>query len=144
MTLGASLPPNIRISATDRSLVFDSNGTIVSTALLCPGYAFEAFGTGGPRLSPDQHWALVDVRGPYEPGNVARNHVLAYVRTGVVIFGSDFPTAVGVPRPADRIDWSSGERATLRYKDGKTYRLVDPPRDSKRGACPVVLRLGAN
>jgi len=144
VSLGASLPPNIRISATDRSIVFDSNGTIVSTALLCPGYTFDAFGSGGPRLSPDQHWVLVDVRGPYEPGNVARTYVLAYVRTGVVIFGNEFPTAVGAPSPADRIDWSSGERATLRYKDGRKYRLVDPPRGTKREACPVILRLGAN
>jgi hypothetical protein len=138
------LPPNIRISATDRSLVFDSNGTIVSTALLCPGYTFDAFGSGGPRLSPDQHWVLVDVRGPYEPGNVARAYVLAYVRSGVVVFGNEFPTAVGAPSPADRIDWSSGERATLRYKDGRTYRLVDPPREVKREACSAILRLEAN
>ena len=140
MSLGASLPPNIRISATNRSLVFDSNGTIVSTALLCPGYTFDAFGKGGPRLSPDQHWALVDVRGPYEPGNIARAHVLAYVRSGIIVFSSDFPSAVGIPTPTDGIDWSSGERATLRYRDGRTFALIDPPRGVKPERCPIVLR----
>jgi len=115
------------VSVTDRALLLDSGGMIVSTALLCPGYTFDGFGNGGPRLSPDQHWVLVDVRGPYEPGNVPRTHALVNVRTGALVISSAFAATVGVPNTSDALAWASGERSTLRYADGRTAALRDPP-----------------
>jgi len=109
-------------------VLLDSHGAVVSTALVCPGYTFDSFGNGGPRLSPDQHWVLVDVRGPLSPGNVVRTHALINVRTGGLIFATAFPSLLRVPSTNDGLTWASGERSTLRYADGKTYALVDPPR----------------
>ncbi len=99
----------------------------MSTATICPGYEFVAVGAGGPHLSPDLHWILVDVRGPFTPGNVPLTHALAHVATGAVVLSPDFPRYFGVPATRDRLAWASGERATLRYNDGKTATVKDPP-----------------
>jgi len=122
----APLPPNITMSLTDRSLTLASDGDVISTALLCPGFAFDTFGAGGPRLSPDQHWVLVDIRGPYTPGNVPRNHALINVHTGAVIASPDFPAVLGIATAPDGLAWVSGERSTLRYATQKTVVLHDP------------------
>lgn len=124
----APLPPNITVSLTARSLTLASDGVVISTALVCPGYAFDSFGNGGPRLSPDQHWVLVDIRGPFAPGNVPRNHALVNVRTGTVIAAPDFPALLDIPAAPDALAWASGERSTLRYASGKTVPLRDPLR----------------
>ncbi|GAC1547486.1 MAG: hypothetical protein NVS3B16_19500 [Vulcanimicrobiaceae bacterium] len=124
----APLPPNIRVSLTDRALTLASDGDVISTALVCPNFAFDTFGNGGPRLSPDQHWVLVDIRGPFTPGNVPRNHALVNVRTGDVIASPDFPALLDIPAAVDGVAWASGERSTLRYTNGKTVALHDPPR----------------
>jgi len=95
---------------------------------VCAGYTFDSFGNGGPQFSPDQHWVLVDVRGPYTPGNVARTHVLVNVRTGHLVFAPNFLRTLGVPNASDALAWVSGERETLRYGSGATHALVDPPK----------------
>ncbi len=122
----APLPPDIIVSLTARSLMLVSDGDVISTALVCPDYRFAAFGSGGPHLSPDQHWVLVDIRGPFTPGNVPRNHALVNVRTGAVIAAPDFPSVLGIPAAPDALAWVSGERSTLRYANGKTIALHDP------------------
>ncbi len=122
----APLPRNITLSLTDRSLTLASDGDVISMALVCPNYAFDTFGNGGPRLSPDQHWVLVDIRGPFTPGNVPRTHALIHVRTGAVIFSADFPKTLEIPAAPDALAWASGERSTLRYGSGKTVALHDP------------------
>ncbi|GAC1310597.1 MAG: hypothetical protein NVS2B3_06090 [Vulcanimicrobiaceae bacterium] len=124
----APLPPNITLSLTDRSIVFASDGAVVSTALLCPDYAFDTFGPGGPRLSPDQHWLLVDVRGPFAPANVPRTHALVDVRSGALVLSPDFPMLLAIPAATGELSWASGERATLRYRPGSTVRLHEPLR----------------
>ena len=80
----------------------------------------------GPKFSPDQHWVLVDVLGPFEPGNVARNHAIVDVRTGRFITSADFPHFLGVPSTSQPVSWASGQLATLRYSDGTTVALRDP------------------
>ncbi len=124
---------------TDRSLTLASNGAIVSTAVICPEFAFDSFGVGGPHFSPDQHWILVDIRGPFAPGNVARNHALVNVRSGAVILSPDFPSVLEIPIAADGVSWASGERSTLRYTNGKTFALRDPIRRplAKRVCAPA-------
>lgn len=124
------MPPAITVSVTDRSLTLASDGAIVSTAVICPGYAFDSFGSGGPHFSPDQHWILVDIRGPFAPGSVPRNHALVNVRTGTVVASPDFPTMLEIPSAPDGVNWESGERSTLRYANGKTAALRDPMRKS--------------
>jgi len=126
--LGVAItPPSIHVSVTDRAIVIDDRGHVVSTATICPGFAFDMLGVGGPQFSPDRHWVLVDVRGPFEPGNVPRNHALVRVATGGIVLSSDFPRYLGVPSSLDPVAWASGDRATLRYKDGTTANLKEPP-----------------
>ena len=128
LALGAApLPPNPNLSLTDSALsVIDGVGHIISTATLCPGYEFVQLGVAGPKLSPNQHWVLVDVLGPFEPGNVARNHVIVDVHTGRFVTSADFPHFLGVPSTSLPVSWASGQLATLRYSDGKTVALRDP------------------
>jgi hypothetical protein len=124
--IGALAPPSMHVTMTARAIVVDDAGHVVSTATICPGFAFDALGVGGPQFSPDRHWVLVDVRGPFEPGNVPRNHALVQVTTGAVVLSADFPRYLGVPSSLDPIAWASGDRATLRYKDGSTATIKEP------------------
>lgn len=117
----------MRLSLTERALMLVSRGAIVSTAAICPGFTFVGFGNGGPHLSPDQHWVLVDILGPYAPGNVPRTAALVYVRSGAVVRSPDFPSTLGIPNATAGVSWVSGERATLRYANGKTAGVHDPP-----------------
>lgn len=127
-TAGATfVPPNVHLSPTDASITIDTNGRVISTAELCPGFAFVQFGAAGPKLSPDQHWVLVDVLGPFAPGNVQRTHALVAVLSGRIVTGPDFPGYVGVPNSRDPVMWASGRRAALRYADGSTATVHDPP-----------------
>ncbi|MBD5633990.1 MAG: hypothetical protein IAI49_05870 [Candidatus Eremiobacteraeota bacterium] len=123
----ANVPANVRVSVTDGSLSFDHNGTILSTAVICPGLRFDRFGVSGPQLSPDNHWLLVDVIGPFSPGNVPRTHALVQVATGAVVLAPNFPTYLGVPTSLQPIAWASGQRATLAYPNGKSATLREPP-----------------
>ncbi len=125
--LGAFVPSDVRIATTDRTLSFSSDGRTISTATLCPGYVFDQFGTSGPTFSPDLHWVLVDVLGPFEPGNVARNHALVNVTTGAIVRSSEFPQYLGIPSTLDALAWASGERQTLRYTKGPDRRVVEEP-----------------
>ncbi len=104
-----------------------AGGTVLSSATVCPGYAFDTLGPGGPRLSPDLHWVLVDVLGPFLPGDVARTHALIAVDSGAIIMSTDFPEYAGAPATASPLTWASGEREVLRYNDGKTVSLRDGP-----------------
>jgi hypothetical protein len=71
---------------------------------------------------------LVDVLGPFEPGNVARTHALIDVRTGGLVLAPNFPAYVDVPSTLGGLSWASGERATLRYaQEGRSADLHDPP-----------------
>lgn len=125
----ALLPSNPGISLTNNSLtVLDPSGHIVSTATVCAGYTFSQLGTTGPKLSPDRHWILVDILGPYEPGNVGRNHALVQVATGKTVTSPNFKAYLGVPGTLQPLSWVSGEREALRYADGTTAPLHDPPR----------------
>lgn len=135
--LAAAVPPNPNVSLTTRALtILESNGHIISTATLCPGFAFDQFGGTGPRFSPDQHWILVDVLGPYAPGNVGRNHALIHVTSGRLVTSTNFEHYLGVPATLETLAWASGERETLRYHDGKTATLRDPPlRELPEQAC---------
>ncbi len=128
LVLGAApLSPNPNLTLTNTALsVIDHSGRIVSTATLCPGFEFAQLGAPGPKLSPDQHWVLVDVLGPFEPGNVQRNHAIIDVRDGHFIVSTDFSKYLGVPGSLQPLAWASGERATLRYQDGKEATLRDP------------------
>jgi hypothetical protein len=128
LTLGAApLPPNPNLSLTNSAIsVIDGMGHIISTATLCPGYEFVQLGVAGPKFSPNQHWVLVDVLGPFEPGNVARNHAIVDVRSGRFIVSADFAHFLGVPGTSLPVAWASGELATLRYSDGHTAPLRDP------------------
>jgi len=128
--LGAALlPPNPSMTLTDGSLALvDGRGRLISTAVLCPGLTFDGLGRSGPTLSPDQHWVLVDVLGPYLPGDVARRHALVQVRTGRFVTSADFRRYLGVaPASTGILAWRSGERATLVYPDGSSGRVPDPP-----------------
>lgn len=125
--LGAVAPPSVHASLTDRAIVVDDRGRIVSTATICPGFQFDSLGVGGPAFSPDRHWLLVDIRGPFEPGNVPRNHALVEVASGRIVLSSDFPRYLGVPASMDAVAWASGAREMLRYKDGSTATLTEPP-----------------
>ncbi|GAC1444343.1 MAG: hypothetical protein NVS3B17_21020 [Vulcanimicrobiaceae bacterium] len=126
------------MSVTDRALLFDSGGTIVSTAVLCPGYAFVQYGSGGPRFAPDQHWVLVDILGPYAPGNVIRTHVLVDVRTGTLVRATAFRRVLGLPDAPDSLAWASGERQTLRYPDGATHDVSDARGTLPREPCAAA------
>ena len=124
----APLPPNPALTLTNTALsVVDGTGHIISTATLCTGFEFVQLGVAGPKLSPDQHWVLVDVLGPFEPGNVQRNHAIVDVRSGRFVVSSDFKKYLGVPGTLLPIAWASGQRATLRYEDGALATLHDPP-----------------
>jgi hypothetical protein len=125
--LGASVPPNVYPSVTDRAITFVHDGTVLSTAVVCPGYAFDQFGSSGPKFSPDNHWVLIDVRGPFTPGNVPRTEALVQVTTGAIVFAPNFPAYLGVPAALQPIAWASGERATLAYPGGRSATLHDPP-----------------
>ncbi len=122
------MPSNPALSLTSDSVtVLDVGGHIVSTATLCPGYEFSQLGMTGPKVSPDRHWILIDVLGPYEPGNVGRNHALIQIATGRFIISPNFKTYVAVPGTLQPLSWASGERAALRYADGSTAVVRDPP-----------------
>jgi hypothetical protein len=108
------------MSTSDRALTFSSGNRILSTASVCRGYNFDQLGIGGPKFSPDFHFVLVDVLGPFEPGDVPRNHALISVATGGIILAPSFPHYAGVPMTLDPLSWASGQRATLRYASGKT------------------------
>jgi hypothetical protein len=122
----ASVPANLHLSVTDRSLTFDHNGAVLSTAVICPGFTFDRFGITGPRLSPDNHWVLIDVIGPYTPGNVPRTHALVEVETGALVLAPNFPTYLGVPTALEPLAWASGRRATLAYQNGKFATIHEP------------------
>lgn len=124
---GASVPADVHVSATPRTLTFDHDGTVFATAVICPGFAFDTFGTAGPKFSPDNHWLLVDVIGPYEPGDVPRTRALVEVPTGRVVLAPNFPEYLGVPTTLQPIAWASGQRATLAYPNGKSATLHEPP-----------------
>jgi hypothetical protein len=122
------VPSNVRLEETAHTLTFTSDGNVLSSATLCPAFAFDTLGVGEPTFSPDLHWVLVDVLGPFEPGNVARTHALIDVRTGGLILGPDFPAYVGVKTTSGSVSWASGELATLRdQSNGHTADLRDPP-----------------
>lgn len=124
----AVAPSNVRISAiSDHSLTFSSGDKVISTATLCPAYNFDQFGAGGPTFSPDFHFVLVDVLGPFTPGNVPRNRALITVATGGIVLAPDFPSYAGVPLTLDKLSWASGQRATLRYSNGHTATVHEPP-----------------
>jgi len=126
---GASfIPSDARIAVqTERSFSVEGDGVTLSTTTICPGYAFVQIGPGGPQLSPDLHWVLVDVLGPFEPGNVARTHAIVHVSDGTIVLAPNFPEYLGVPTSLLPLAWASGERAVLRYNDGKTEPVRDPP-----------------
>jgi hypothetical protein len=124
--LGAFIPSNVRISTSDSELEFSSDGKTIATATLCPGYKFDQFGVTGPTFSPDLHWVLVDVLGPFEPGNVARNHALVEVATGAIVPSSAFPEYLGVRSTPDALQWRSGERQTLHYQSGADATVPEP------------------
>jgi len=124
---GAQIPSNVRMLTSDRVLTFTTDGRTISAATLCPGYQFDQLGTGGPVFSPDRHWVLVDVLGQFTPGNVARNHALVSVATGGLVLAPDFPRYAGIPMTLDPLTWASGQRATLRYKNGQAKPVRDPP-----------------
>lgn len=123
----ANVPANLHVSVTKEAVSFDANGVVLSTAVLCPGFAFDQFGAYGPKLSPDDHWALVDVQGPFTPGNVPRTEALVRVVTGEIVFAPNFPIYLGVPATLVPISWASGQRATLVYPNGKSATIADPP-----------------
>jgi hypothetical protein len=142
--LGVSpLPPNPNLTLTNTAIsVIDSSGHIISTATLCPGYEFAQLGAAGPKFSPDQHWVLVDVLGPFEPGNVQRNHAIVDVHSGRFVVSPDFPKYLGVPGTLLPLAWASGLRATLRYQDGKTANVHDPPLQAfPQSPCPAPAAL---
>lgn len=124
----APLPPNPNLTLTNTALsIIDITGHIISTATLCPGFEFVQLGAAGPKLSPNQHFVLVDVLGPFAPGNVQRNHAIVDVRSGHYVVSAEFPKYLGIPATMLPVSWASGEFATLRYQDGKTANLHDPP-----------------
>ncbi len=127
LCLGARVPAGIHPSITDRAVTFDSNGVVLSTAVVCPGYAFDQFGRSGPTLSPDDHWLLVVVKGPFTPGNVPRTSALVQVATGAIVFAPSFPTYLGIPTTLEPVAWASGRRATLAYASGQSATIHDPP-----------------
>ncbi len=127
-TSAGVLPSDPALSLTNGSItVLDIGGHIVSTATVCPGYTFSQLGVSGPKVSPDRHWILVDVLGPYEPGNIGRNHALVQIATGRLVTSPNFKAYVGVPGTLAPLAWASGERASLRYADGSTAVVHDPP-----------------
>jgi hypothetical protein len=122
------VPSDIRLSIdSPRRITVAAAGSVISSANLCPNYEFATLGAGGPTLSPDLHWILVDVKGPFEPASVPVTHALIQVTTGAIVMSPDFPAYVGVPSTLDPIAWASGLRATLRYKDETLKPLRDPP-----------------
>jgi len=124
----AMLPSNPALSLTNNALtVLDAGGRIVSTATVCPGYTFSQLGATGPKVSPNRHWILIDILGPYEPGNVGRNHALVQISTGRTVISPNFKAYLGVPGTLQPLSWISGERATLRYANGTSAALRDPP-----------------
>ncbi len=124
----AFVPAGVRVSVdTPQRITVAVAGSVLSSATLCPNYAFATLGVGAPTISPDLHWILVDVKGPFEPANVPVTHALIEVTTGAVVIAPDFPTYLGVPSTRDPLAWASGERATLRYKSDKLATIHDPP-----------------
>jgi hypothetical protein len=122
------VPSDARIGfVQDRTLTVVSGTALLATATLCPGFAFDPLGVGGPRLSPSLHFVLVDVLGPFAPGDVRRTSAIVDVATGAVVLAPDFPQYFGVPSSALPLQWVSGERAVLRYDDGKTAAVREPP-----------------
>jgi hypothetical protein len=126
-TFGTFIPSDVHISTSDSQLRFSSDGKTIATATLCPGYQFDQFGVTGPTFSPDLHWVLVDVLGPFEPGNVARNHALVEVATGAIVPAAAFPEYLGVRSTPDALAWASGERQTLHYASGADATVHEPP-----------------
>ena len=126
-TFGAFIPSDIRIATSDSQLRFSSGGRTIATATLCPGYKFDQFGVTGPTYSPDLHWVLVDVLGPFLPGNVARNHALIEVATGGIVPSAEFPEYLGVRSTSDTLAWASGQRQNLHYAAGPDATVLEPP-----------------
>ncbi len=125
----APLPPDPKLTLTNQSLtILTNDGRIISSAIVCPGYQFDQLGVAGPRLSPDQHWVLVDILGPFAPGNVVRNHAIVQVRTGRYVISPQFKRYLGAPVTLRPLHWASGRLATLGYEDGTSADLHDPPR----------------
>ena len=122
-----TVPSNLHMTESNGALTFSSGNGVLSTATVCPGYRFDQLDAGGPTFSPDFHWVLVDVLGPFEPGDVPRNHALIYVPSGRMILAPQFPYYAGVPSTTETISWASGQRATLRYANGKSATVHDPP-----------------
>ena len=125
---GAGVPANLHVTLTDRALTFDHDGHVLSTAVVCPGYVFDSFGPTGPQFSPDNHWLLVDVKGPFTPGNVPRTHALVRVATGDIVLAPNFPAYLGIPTSLEPMAWASGRRSTVAYGDGKSATLEEPHR----------------
>ncbi len=122
------VPAGVRIAVdAPQRITIAVAGSVLSTATVCPNYEFDTLGVGGPTLSPDLHWILIDVRGPFEPADVPVTHALIQVTTGALVTAPDFPAYVGVPSTRGALAWASGERATLRYGDGKLATVKDPP-----------------
>jgi hypothetical protein len=122
------VPSGVRLSLdTPQRITVVVAGAVLSHASLCSNYQFQTLGPGGPTLSPDLHWILVDVKGPYEPGNVPVTHALIQVTTGALVTSPDFPVYAGVPSTRDALAWASGLRSTLRYKNETLAPLKDPP-----------------
>jgi hypothetical protein len=132
--LATFVPSDVHVSTSENALSFSSGGRTLSTATLCPGYEFDQFGLTGPTFSPDLHWVLVDVLGPFEPGNVARNHALIEVATGAIVPSSEFPK-LGVRTTLTPIAWASGRRQTLHYDSGADATVRDPARPLPRPVC---------
>ncbi len=125
---GQFVPAGARVSIdTPQRISVGVAGAEFSSTTLCPNYAFDTLGAGGPTLSPDLHWILVDVKGPFEPADVRVRHALIQVTTGALVTSPDFPAYLGVPSTSDPLAWASGERATLRYKNEKLATVRDPP-----------------
>jgi len=122
------VPSDVRLSIdSPRRITVATAGSVISSVTLCPDYQFATLGAGEPTLSPDLHWILVDVKGPYEPASVPVTHALIQVTTGAIVTSPDFPAYAGVPSTLDPITWASGLRSTLRYKNETLAAVKDPP-----------------
>lgn len=118
------LPANLGVTSTNDSIVVvASDGRIISTTVACAGFRFAQFGEAGPKFSPDQHWILVDLLGPLEPGNVPRVHAIVDVRHGGFVIDRDFTRYLGIAASPKALSWASGRRAAIRYDDGSAAEI---------------------
>jgi len=136
----AYVPADTRVATlTPHEMVILGDGRVLSTMTLCPSFAFATLGPGSPRLSPDRHYLLVDILGPFEPADVGRTHAIVDVLSGGVVLSQLFPEYFGVPGSLEPLAWASGERAVLRYQNGTTARLHEPPLKAlPRNPCPAA------